>query len=53
MPDVERAELAFQAGTHEDAIRLQLEDWLALVKPRVEYFSEPEHASGHATVANP
>ncbi len=26
-------ELAFQAGTHEDAIRLPLEDWLALVRP--------------------
>ena len=24
-------ELVFQAGTHEDAIRLQLEDWLTLV----------------------
>lgn len=43
------AELVFQAGTHEDAIRLQLEDWLALVNPRVEFFSEPEHASGQAT----
>ena len=27
-------ELVFQAGTHEDAIRLQLEDWLTLVTPR-------------------
>jgi Ala-tRNA(Pro) deacylase len=37
-------ELVFQAGTHEDAVRLILQDWLALVSPRVEFFSEPEYA---------
>jgi len=36
-------DLVFQAGTHEDAIRLKVEDWLALVKPRMEFFTEPEH----------
>ena len=37
-------DLVFQAGTHEDAIRLKFHDWLALVSPRVEYFAAPEHA---------
>jgi len=45
-------ELVFQAGTHEDAIRLKFQDWLALVKPRVEFFTEPEHASSRATFAD-
>ncbi len=36
-------ELVFQAGTHEDVIRLAVEDWLPLVNPRVESFTEPEH----------
>jgi Ala-tRNA(Pro) deacylase len=39
-------DLVFQAGTHEDVIRLESRDWFALVRPRVESFSEPEHA-GH------
>jgi Ala-tRNA(Pro) deacylase len=38
-------DLVFQAGTHEDAIRLNVEDWLALVNPRVEDFTVPEHSS--------
>jgi Ala-tRNA(Pro) deacylase len=42
-------DLVFQAGTHEDAIRLKFEDWLSLVSPRVEFFAEPEHASSRAT----
>jgi Ala-tRNA(Pro) deacylase len=41
-------DMVFQAGTHEDAIRLKLSDWLALVKPRVEFFSQPERASSGA-----
>jgi Ala-tRNA(Pro) deacylase len=41
-------DLVFQAGTHEDAIRLRFPDWLALVNPRVECFAEPDHGpSGH------
>jgi Ala-tRNA(Pro) deacylase len=38
-------DLVFQAGTHEDAIRLKFEDWLPLVNPRVESFTERESAS--------
>lgn len=34
-------EILFQAGTHEDAIRLSFNDWLAVVKPRIDSFSEP------------
>jgi Ala-tRNA(Pro) deacylase len=45
-------DLVFQAATHEDAIRLNFHDWLALVKPRVEFFAEPEHASSPATFAD-
>ncbi len=37
-------DLVFQAGTHEDAVRLKFEEWLALVKLRVEFFAEPESA---------
>jgi Ala-tRNA(Pro) deacylase len=37
-------DLVFQAGTHEDAIRLKFQDWFALVAPRVESFAAPEHA---------
>ena len=40
--------LVFQAGTHEDAIRLKFQDWLELVTPRVEFFAVPEHASSGA-----
>lgn len=36
-------DLVFQAGTHEDAIRLQSQYWLELVKPLVGSFSAPEH----------
>ena len=41
-------DLVFQAGTHEDAVRLKFQDWFALVKPRVEYFCVPEHSSSQA-----
>jgi hypothetical protein len=35
----------FQAGTHEDVIRLKAQDWFGLVKPLVGSFSEPEPAA--------
>jgi Ala-tRNA(Pro) deacylase len=38
-------ELVFQAGTHEDSIRLNYQDWFALLNPRVEFFAVPEHAT--------
>jgi Ala-tRNA(Pro) deacylase len=38
-------DLLFQAGTHEDAIRLKFQDWFALVNPRVEFFAEPERGA--------
>lgn len=41
-------DLVFQAGTHENAIRLKFHDWFALVNPRVEFFAVPEHASSDA-----
>jgi Ala-tRNA(Pro) deacylase len=28
-------------GTRRDAVRVRFEDWLRLVRPRVEFFSEP------------
>jgi Ala-tRNA(Pro) deacylase len=37
-------DIFFQAGTHQDAIRLKYQDWFQLVNPRVEEFSEPENA---------
>jgi Ala-tRNA(Pro) deacylase len=45
-------DLVFQAGTHEDAIRLKYEDWFALVTPRVEFFAVPEHGSSEAVFEN-
>jgi len=50
MSNVEQ--VVFPAGTHEDVIRLKIKDWLALVNPRVEFFTVPEHASARATFAN-
>ena len=38
-------DLVFQAGTHEDVIRLKAQDWFGLVKPLVGSFSEPEPAA--------
>lgn len=41
-------DLVFQAGTHEDVIRMEFQDWAGLVRPQVGSFSEPEHAArGH------
>ncbi len=41
-------DLLFQAGTHEDVIRLKSRDWFGLVNPLVGSFSEPEHVvRGH------
>lgn len=37
-------DLVFQAGTHEEVIRLRFVDWFELVRPVVWSFSEPEHA---------
>lgn len=34
--------ILFQAGTHEDAIRLNFRDWYEMVNPQVATFSEPE-----------
>lgn len=34
-------EILFQAGTHQDAIRLHFADWLCVAHPRIDSFSEP------------
>jgi Ala-tRNA(Pro) deacylase len=42
-------DIVFQAGTHEDVIRLAFQDWFGLVRPCVASFSEPEGgARSHA-----
>jgi Ala-tRNA(Pro) deacylase len=33
--------ILFQAGTHQDAVRLNFRDWYEMVKPQVATFSEP------------
>jgi Ala-tRNA(Pro) deacylase len=33
-------DIAFQAGTHQDAVRLNFRDWYELVQPQVATFSE-------------
>jgi Ala-tRNA(Pro) deacylase len=45
-------DLVFQAGTHEDSIRLKFQNWFELVNPRVEFFAELEHAASRAGLAN-
>ncbi len=45
-------DLVFQAGTHQDAVRLKFQDWLELVNPRVEFFTELEHASSRVDFAD-
>jgi len=37
-------DIIFQAGTHEDAVRLCFDDWYQLVQPQVESFSVPTEA---------
>jgi len=37
-------DILFQAGTHQDAVRLNFQDWYELVCPQVASFSEPELA---------
>jgi Ala-tRNA(Pro) deacylase len=32
-------DIVFQAGTHEDAVRLNFRDWYEMVKPQVATFS--------------
>jgi len=45
-------DLVFQAGTHEDVIRLKFQDWFRLVGPLVGSFTEPEHAAHRGTFAD-
>jgi Ala-tRNA(Pro) deacylase len=33
--------ILFQAGTHQDAVRLNFQDWYQMVRPQVATFSEP------------
>ncbi len=37
-------DILFQAGTHQDAVRLNFQDWYEMVRPQVASFSEPELA---------
>ena len=34
-------DVLFQAGTHQDAIRMRCQDWVRLVNPRLARFTEP------------
>lgn len=38
-------DILFQAGTHQDAVRLNFRDWYELVNPQVATFSEPAEAA--------
>lgn len=38
-------DILFQAGTHADAVRLNFQDWYAMVNPRVGSFSLPAEAA--------
>jgi len=40
-------EIVFQAGTHEDAVRLRFSDWYEIVNPRVDTFTEPIDVAKH------
>lgn len=37
-------DILFQAGTHEDAVRLRFDDWFRAIQPRVASFSAPAEA---------
>ncbi len=37
-------DILFQAGTHQDAVRLSFQDWYELVRPQVAGISTPEFA---------
>jgi Ala-tRNA(Pro) deacylase len=39
-------QILFQAGTHQDAVRLNFRDWYELVRPQVATFSEPAQPAG-------
>jgi Ala-tRNA(Pro) deacylase len=39
-------DILFQAGTHEDAVRLNFRDWYEMVKPQVATFSEASVPAG-------
>lgn len=50
-PDVElildaslwvEGDILFQAGTHRDVIQMRFDDWILMVQPRVEFFTEPQ-----------
>jgi Ala-tRNA(Pro) deacylase len=38
-------DILFQAGTHEDAVQLNFQDWFAMVNPRVASFTLPAEAA--------
>jgi Ala-tRNA(Pro) deacylase len=40
-----QGDILFQAGTHEDAIRVSFRDWYEMVRPRTATFSEPAEAA--------
>ena len=40
--------ICFNAGTHHDVVRLKVDDWCELVKPRVLAFSATRTFSSHA-----
>ena len=52
LQDIDADDLVFQAGTHEDAIRLKYRDWFRLMRPLVESFSEPDPDPRPAVVAD-
>jgi Ala-tRNA(Pro) deacylase len=41
-------DIVFQAGTHQDSIRLRFDDWFAFVNPRVESFTDLENTASGA-----
>jgi Ala-tRNA(Pro) deacylase len=38
-------DIVFQAGTHQDAVRLNLRDWYEMVRPQVATFADPAEAA--------
>jgi Ala-tRNA(Pro) deacylase len=34
-------DIVFQAGTHQDAVRMRCQDWMNMVNPRIARFTEP------------
>ena len=46
-------EIVFQAGTHEEVVRMKFQDWFGLVGPLVASFTLPDSARARESLRRP